>query len=571
MELLQFALLSSLIVQAVSGVEVRQSCNRSTFEPLLEEGQSIENIDVVNKGGSYGEGDENLGFPKSAAGLPELCAVTVRVISSPKSAYRFGIFLPTEWNSRFLTVGNGGFAGGINWLDMGPGSNYGFATISTDTGHNSNSSDLAWALGNEQMRIDWGWRAIHGSVTLGKEFVRAYYGEGSSYSYYSGCSTGGRQGLREIQEFPDSFDGAMIGAPAWDPTLMNSYVTQVGMYNLPADDPKHIKKEMLEVIAAEAVKQCDPLDGVQDGIISAPELCDVDYTALSCDRKDIAPDRCLTGHQIHTINKMYGDFYSPRGAFVWTGYDHGSEVQWATVIGADKPSAFGYEFQRYFVYDDPDWPWEGFNFSVLEETVRRNPGQARAARYDLSDFKARGGKVALYHGMADGLIPTRSSKLYYDRVSEAMGGPPTDFFRYFPVPGMQHCWTTVVDAPWHFAGAFQAGAVGNETWSVPGFSDPQHDMLLALMDWVEKDTPIDSVIATTWETANDTSSGVLRQRPICAFPEKAVHDGKGNINDASSWRCGEEDDSAALGQSATLSKWASVGVAAVLGAWVLWA
>ena len=417
------------------------------------------------------------------------------------------------------------------------------------------------------MRIDWGWRALHGSVVLAKKLVGAYYEKEADHSYYSGCSTGGRQGLRELQQFPDSFDGALIGAPAWDPTLMNSYVTQVGLYNLPVEDPRHVEKDMLEVVAAETLRQCDGLDGVQDNIISAPGDCKVDLTALSCDRPDIVKDKCLTEPQIETMNKLYEDYRSPTGEFVWTGYEPGSEIQWSTVIGSDKPSAFGYGFQRYFVYDDPEWQWQDYNFSVLEDTVKKDPGQSRAAKYDLSDFKGRGGKILLYHGMADGLVPTRASALYYDRVTDAMGGPPTDFFRYFPVPGMQHCASSAVSAPWHFAAAFQASVMGNDTWSVPGFKDAQHDILLALVDWVEKDTPVDSVIASTWNTANDSSTGVLRQRPVCPFPQQAVYDGKGNVDEAASWQCREEGASSRLGLPSGLV----VGIIAVVTSLMLWA
>ncbi|PKS08036.1 hypothetical protein jhhlp_006648 [Lomentospora prolificans] len=577
-------MLVSLAIQAASALDVNTRCKSSIFEPLLDANATIETVDIVSTGDEYGEGAVNLGYPINPTNLPELCAVIVKVESSSNSSFRFGLFLPTEWNSRVLTVGNGGFAGGINWLDMGPGSHHGFATVSTDTGHNSITTDLSWALDNEEARIDWGWRAIHGSVTQAKKLVAAYYEEEADRSYYTGCSTGGRQGMRELQKFPDSFDGAMIGAPAWNPPVLNSYVTQVGIFNLPVDDPRHIKVDLLEVIAAEAVKQCDGVDGVEDGIISEPGDCKVDLSALSCDRQGIDQEKCLTDAQIDTANKVYGDFYSPSGEFVWTGYNPGSEVQWNTVIGADEPTPFGTGFQRYFVYNDPNWSWENdFNFTVFEDTVKLNPGESRADKYDLSDFKALGGKIVLYHGMADGLVPERSSSLYYDRVSSAMGGHPTDFFRYFPVPGMLHCGLTVVDAPWHFAGVPHASVMGLDSWSVPGFRDSQHDLLLALVDWVEKDVPVDSIIATTWTTQNNASTGVLRQRPICPFPQKSVYDGRGDMDDASSWECkldeqvngGEDDEgdnpttvsgSARLG----LPLGIVVGIAAALCVPVLW-
>jgi feruloyl esterase len=160
--------------------------------------------------------------------------------------------------------------------------------------------------------------------------------------------------------------------------------------------------------------------------------------------------------------------------------------------------------------------------------------------YDLSDFRSRGGKMIMYHGLADGLVPTKGSQFYYNRTAATMGGlaRTRDFFRLFLVPGMQHCWGTTVDAPWNFAGAFQAGFLGNDTWSVPGFRDARHDALLALVDWVEEGRAPDSIVATTWESSMNASSGVKSQRPLCAFPEKAVYHGHGKVRAASSWSCG---------------------------------
>ena len=201
------------------------NCNTLFFRGLIRgnPNASVEVVVSVPEGGSYGEGAADIPYPYKPTGLPELCAVTIKVISSPSSSYRFGLFLPTaaKWNSRFLAVGSEGFAGGINWLGMGPGPHYGFATVSTDLGHSSAITDLSWALNEPEMRSNWGWRALHGSSVLGKELTEGYYRHSLDYSYYSGCSTGGRQGLREIQEFPDTFDGVLIGAAAWDVSILH--------------------------------------------------------------------------------------------------------------------------------------------------------------------------------------------------------------------------------------------------------------------------------------------------------------------------------------------------------------
>lgn len=207
-----------------NGIDLEATCAASTFTSALPSGFTIEKADVVQEGGQYGEGKTNLGYPNPATRLPNLCAVIVKFTSST-SNYRFGMFLPKVWNGKMLTVGGGSFAGGINWLEMAQGPRYhGMVGLSTDTGHNSDPNDLSWgtgAGGAEKIK-DWGSRAMHGSVTTAKVLVEKFYGKKLSQSYYSGCSTGGRQGLKEIQLAAESFDGALIGSPAWQTTHLVS-------------------------------------------------------------------------------------------------------------------------------------------------------------------------------------------------------------------------------------------------------------------------------------------------------------------------------------------------------------
>ncbi|KAI1811440.1 Tannase/feruloyl esterase [Poronia punctata] len=516
-------------------------CDKLTFAHILPAHAKIERAELVEAGSTYGEGSENLGYPVQPTNLPGLCAVTVRVTTSPTSKYRLGLFLPAEWNGKFLAVGNGGFAGGINWLDMGAGVQYGFAVVSTDTGHNSETTEVSWALGNAESKADWGWRAVHGSVELGKLLTRTYYGSPIAYSYYSGCSTGGRQGLKEVQEFPGSFDGVLVGAPAWYTSHLNNWVTKMASYNWPAEDDKHIGWELLPAIAAEVVKQCDGIDGVKDGIISLPEHCAVDFEALLCDRRGANQSACLTAAQSETLKRVYGDWTTSDGEFLYKGLTPGSEGQMYAVLNYSEASPYGIGYSRYFLLDNATFALSDFNDSLVALADRLDPGNSTADNYNLTAFRDGGGKMIMYHGMADGLVPLKGSNLYYDRVVETMGGNETatqEFFRYFMVPGMQHCFTTRVDAPWAFGAPSQAGILGNDTWSVPGHQDARHDIMLALMDWVEKGSPVNSVVATTWKDQKEVASGVLKQRPICPYPQMARQDGRGELNAAESWSCG---------------------------------
>ena len=389
---------------------------------------------------------------------------------------------------------------------------------------------------------------MHGSVTLGKQLTEAYYGRNISYSYYNGCSTGGRQGMREMQEFPDSFDGVLVGAPAWFPGVLNNYITKLGMYNLPSGpgNPKHVPTNLLTVLSKEVVKQCDKADGVADGIVSSPELCQFDINKLLCGRNgNNNSSTCLTKPQAETVMKVYGDYRSnDNGTLLYPGLTLSSEDQWWVVVGGQTdPSPFGTGYQRYLLLDDPTWDWRDYNESLIDLAKAKNPGNAVAANFDLSPFRARGGKMILYHGLSDGLVPTKGSQWYYNQTLTTMAPPGSDpkalqdFFRFFLIPGMQHCWTTASDAPWNVGAAYQAGVLGADQWSVPGFRDSKHDVVLALMDWVEKGKPVDSVVATTWRSPMNVTSGVLRQRPLCPWPGKAVYDGKGDVDEAKSWRC----------------------------------
>ncbi|KAI0392900.1 putative ferulic acid Esterase/Feruloyl esterase [Xylariaceae sp. FL0594] len=517
------------------------ACNALSLGRVLPANAKIERVEVVDTGSTYGDGTADLPYPIQPTNLPGLCAVTVAVASSAVSEYRVGVFLPAEWSGRFLTVGNGGFAGGINWLEMGAGVQYGFAVASTDTGHSSVATNLSWALGNAESKADWGWRTIHGSVVLGKLLTQTYYGRPISHSYYSGCSTGGRQGMKEMQMFPGSFDGVLVGSSAWYTSHLNTWVTKVASYNWPADEDGHIDWRLLTPIADEVVKQCDAIDGVKDGIISLPELCDIDFGALSCDRPGANQSACLTAAQAGTLKKVYGDWTTSSGEFLYTGLTPSSERQMYTVLNYSDASPYGIGYTREFLLDNATFALADFNDSLVQLAERLDPGNATADNYNLTAFRDRGGRMVMYHGMADGLVPMKGSSLYYNRVVQTMGGNATatqEYFRYFMVPGMQHCWTTVVDAPWAFGAPFQAGVLGNDTWSVPGYKDPQHDILLALVDWVEKGVAVDSVVATTWNNPTNVSSGVLRQRPICPYPQMARWDGKGDMNDAAGWTCG---------------------------------
>jgi Tannase and feruloyl esterase. len=423
------------------------------------------------------------------------------------------------------------------------------AALSTDTGHSSVATDSLWALNNTEKQADWGWRAMHGAVTLGKRIVTAYYATLIRHSYYSGCSTGGRQGLKELQISPDTFDGALIGAPAWWVNHLNLYILRVGLYNLPPSDPKHLSHGDIALVAGEVLRQCDGVDGVIDNIISAPELCKLDYDRLLCRTESKKPD-CLTADQLRTVKDIHADWINPETkSLLHPGFSLSSEPQWPWVLPPNNiPSPYGTGYQSHFLLNTITWslsPTSPTPEALITLAESLDPGNATvsltALTSSLRTFARRGGKLLLWHGLADGLIPAKSTHLLYNLTSSMLGSDLVhSFMRLFLIPGLQHCWNTPEEsnAPWAIGGAYQAVMMGTSEWSVPGFEgDKRFDALEGLIKWVEEGELVDSVVATTWDRPMDPKSGVKRQRPICAWPRKAVWDGVGKVDEWQSWKC----------------------------------
>lgn len=535
----QSALMLTLGLHGSSGPIL--NCSESAISAILPSYAKLTYAVAVQVNGTWHK--PSPAFPFPSTGLPELCAISVNVVSSASSSFNFGLFLPLEWNSRFMASGNGGFGGGLNWNDMGTNAMNGFASMSTDTGHISEVFNATWALHKPESQIDWGHRAMHGSVELAKAITQKYYGSKIKYSYYSACSTGGRQGLKEVQMYPKDFDGVIAAAPAWWTSHLQPWSLEVGLWNLPVDAANHIPGSLFPVIRNEVLRQCDPQDGLTDGIISNPDRCEFHAEALLCGPSS-THNECLTAPQLKTLYKLYHDWTETNNTFMFPHYPYGAEEQYWFVVNTDsgRPGIAGTTYLDNFLLNntDPDYDWlSNFDHSMVQLAEKLDPGQATADDFDLSPFAARGGKLIHYHGYSDGLIPSGSSTYFYKQVLAALvpkGVSVPDFYKFYLVPGMLHCYRSVGDAPWYFGGGSQPFVLGPEIHTVPGFADPKHDVLLALMDWVEKGIPPEELIATKF-VDDKVEKGVKRQRPICPYPERAVYDGKGDPDAAESWSC----------------------------------
>ncbi|KAI1145245.1 Tannase/feruloyl esterase [Nemania diffusa] len=432
---------------------------------------------------------------------------------------------------------------------MGEYTHYGFAAVSTDTGHLSNIEDSSWALNKPENIIDWSYRALHGSVNLAKQIVPAYYISDNKtrvpsikYSYYTGCATGGRQGLRSLQLYPHDFEGVLVGDAAWQTTHLQSWSTWVPFQNYPLEAPYYISPALFSSITAKMTEICDSQDGVTDAIIQDPANCEIDYTTLLCSSSSTSQAACVTESQLATLQKMFSP-YTINDTTVFPGLSLGGDPS----ILASGTNSIGYGYFQNFVYNDTSYNFTLYNDNDFAAAIRTDPGRATAQDFDVSAFKDNGAKIIMYHGYADPLIPAGSSIEYANRTLSAMSvdeAQLASFLRLFLIPGMNHCVSSAAtqpDAPWYIAAASQiAGIAGrltgvsNVTHSVPGYMDAKHDSVLALMKWVEESVPPDELIATKF--ANETAPVVESQRTVCPWPRVARFV-QGDQNMAKNWVC----------------------------------
>jgi feruloyl esterase len=344
--------------------------------------------------------------PDSAFGSATVPVPFCRVAGLVEPAINFEVWMPPAdaWNGKLNGVGNGALAGGINYGAMVGPLTMGYAAASTDGGHQRPAPVLGdWILGNPELWDDFGYRAIHVMTRNAQAIIEAYYGQAPEYSYFTGCSGGGQQGLVEAQKYPADYDGIIVGAPANFPTRMwpgetwPSYVTH-------RDADSAIPVEKLPLINQAALAACDTLDGVEDGLLEDPRLCDFDPATLLCEGDD-APD-CLTAGQVDSVQKVYEGLKDPTtGEQFWPGYEPGSELDWPGHIG--EPFIIPQGYFKGMVFEDADWDWTTFNFEDPEDFAILYDADARYAPHinatdpDLSAFNELGGKLILWHGWSD--------------------------------------------------------------------------------------------------------------------------------------------------------------------------
>ena len=483
---------------------------------------------VPPRGGTPGlSGDERL-----AKKLPAFCRVKAVAAPSADSAINVEVWLPENgWNGRFRGQGNGGFAGEIPYRSLEDALSQGYATASTDTGHSGSPIDAKWALGHPEKVTDFGYRAIHEMTRIAKAVIASYYGSQPKYSYFAGCSNGGRQALMEAQRFPEDYDGILAGAPAnyWSRLLTNAVAN---LQAQTAEDGSYIPGSKLPAVAKAVNEACDAKDGVADGVVNDPRACKFDPGVLQCKSGDSG--ECLTAKQVSTLKALYAGGHDGKGRVIFPGYVPGAEdgrggwalwITGGTGVEQSLMYAFGNGFFANMVYEKADWDYKKVTPGEALRAAKAKTGKVLdAGDANLAQFKARGGKLIIYHGWNDPAISALGAVEYYESVAKKMSKPTAEAFtRLYLVPGMQHC----------------GGGPGATSFDARGGgpTEASGNIRLALEQWVEKGTAPGALVAAKYVNEEEEAGGVKMTRPLCAYPEVAKYKGSGDTNDATNFVC----------------------------------
>jgi feruloyl esterase len=432
---------------------------------------------------------------------PAFCKVKLVLKPTADSKINAELWLPNEnWNGRFMAVGNGGFGGSIQGIgEMQTALRLGYATAGGDTGHDEATEGPGgmFALGHPEKIVDFAYRAIHEMTATSKKLIDRYYGNAPQFSYFKGCSTGGRQAVMAAQRYPEDFDGIIAGALANRHIQMHTsgVARSIEMTRHPEANITPGKAAMV----SKAVQ--DACDTMKEGFLNNPRACTFDFSKLACKGGD--SDSCLTPPQLKTVKAFYGGTKNSKGELIFSGQALGNPLPALRGIQPGGAPGGGFDTVRIWGFQDANYDWNTFDLDRDMPIINSKVGFVDAVDPDLTKFKARGGKLLLYAGWGDTTITPENTVLYYESVLNKMGRNQGDFVKLFMVPGMAHC----------------RGGDGPDTF----------DSIGTMETW--RETSVTPAQMMGFNTRSSLS------RPLCAYPQYAKYKGSGNIKDASSWSC----------------------------------
>ena len=439
--------------------------------------------------------------------LPAFCRVVASLKPTSDSDIRIEVWVPMAgWNGKLESVGNGAWAGVVSYPALATALAAGYAAASTDTGHVGNNPDFI--VGHPDKLADFVHRSVHEMTVAAKGVVNGFYGRAPKYSYWNGCSTGGRQAFTEAQRYPDDYDGIIAGAPAAYVTRLQGI--QVWISQQANRSPASlIPAEKFSLIHNAVLAACDGLDGVKDGVLENPTKCKFDPQVLACKEGDGA--NCLNAEQVQTARMMYSgigtEWYLGAQHGIHTlfpGIEPGSELGWNT-LAAPKPMSLAVEMYKYAAFNG-NWDLKDFKVDDITRFEKEKGPAVNSVDPNLNPFFAHNGKLLMYHGWADPGVPPQGTVDYFNNVKETVGAKAGDDMRLFMVPGMGHC----------------RGGDGTD----------EFDAVKALEQWVEKSRAPERI-----EASRVRNGKVDRTRPLCAYPKVAVYSGTGSTDESANFSC----------------------------------
>ena len=502
----------------------------------------------------------------TSGGTLPYCQIVAITSTDPQAGDKMFVAIdlpdPAFWNGRLLFTGNGGFAGRAtpDTIHLA----LGYAVAATDTGHEATSgTDGSWALNNPTAIKDFQYLGVHDSALLAQKILNGYYDKKTKDypSYFDSCSTGGRQALVEAQKYPGDFEGIVAGAPAagyfylgynWYSQAELSVPPPAGSGGTLGTGGSYLNVCEINALGAAILQECDGKDGVVDGLIQDPRVCNFDPNTLLCPSGTTCghggpPGGCLTTDQIATVNAIWSGPVDTKGNQIYPGFTESDpdsivslDISWpqnlagctesgscSTTIdftGAEPWSAYSQtpvwwsrqdQFLRYFVFSDASYDTHSFSFTdqksinKVNNVTKKNGADGMDA--NLKPFVNKGHKLLMYHGWSDPDFSALVSVNYFTSVQQILGASTTDSVRLFMAPGMHHC---------------QGKGPGPNTF----------DELTPVVNWYEQGVAPDGIIATHY-TQDDPTQPVDRTMPLCSYPEQAVWNGLQPVNDASTWSC----------------------------------
>jgi len=424
--------------------------------------------------------------------------------------------LQGAWNGKNRDLGGGGYVGSVG--PVFSSSDLGYVGSSTDTGHQSTipfflPGNGAFAL-NPDGSLNWGLirdfarNGIHQQHLWAVKIAQTYYGQTPRRKYWMGCSTGGRQGHYQAQNFPNDFDGILGGAPAfnWDRFIPAELWPQVVMNN---ELHATIAPTKLDAVTKAAIAACDPQDGITDGLIQDPRKCTYNAENFICTGLGghSTDPNCLTPFEAKAVNKIWNGPEDSYGNQAWYGLERGTPLSGFGLVGP-TPFPIATDHFQFWIHQNPAFDWhtvtESSFFTDFLTSIHKFE-EVIGSDDSLNEFREAGGKMITYHGLADTLIFPRGTYHYYNSVVHGSYKETQEFYRFFPYPGNGHC----------------GGGTGPQI-------DPEA-LFSKLVNWVENGVPPDYVVAS--------QSSPNRTRKICMYPNIEVYNGSGSTDDAANFHC----------------------------------